>query len=86
MQLRHLLNELKDYEPPLDLLAKLAPTAPYRARVVREEEEAGVLGKLWKGKGRDNSTPADHRERALVRMLSGEEELANLSTPKARGL
>ncbi|KAK4688538.1 hypothetical protein P7C73_g1566, partial [Tremellales sp. Uapishka_1] len=75
MKLRHLLDTLETYEPPLDLLEKLSPSAPTRARrAVRQDG-----GKWWKGKVNKGG---DEREMQLVRVLSGEEELANLNTPK----
>lgn len=56
------------------------PSAPFRIR------EAASSGSWWKGKGR--ASDADLLEaygaqgRELVRVLSGEEELSALSTPK----
>jgi hypothetical protein len=45
------------------------------------------MSRLWKGKGKaeseeDYTVRGDGRE--LVKVLSGEEELANLTTPKVR--
>ena len=74
-----LLDELAEYSPPLDLLAKLTPSAPMRARAVRQAEGSG----WFKGKDKaDGLRGAGEREKGLVRVLSGEEELANLTTPK----
>lgn len=93
IQLRSLLLELKDYSPPLDLVRQLSPDAPYLARKARKEgllksktwwqglkEKASTLATTDKGKevGRDQGW----REKSLVRVLSGEEELAELQTPK----
>ncbi|WVQ79180.1 hypothetical protein IAT38_001276 [Cryptococcus sp. DSM 104549] len=81
MKLRQLLKTLEDYTPPLELLARLSPSAPFIAQQNRQQ------GGWWKGKsksaeflgidGRDGDA-----ERRLVKVLSGEEELANLKTPK----
>lgn len=79
-QLRHLLETLEDYTPPLDLLAKLTPSAPYRARQIREE--AGGKKGWWKGKGKEDADLFGDAGKELVKVLSGEEELANLKTPK----
>ncbi|WVR08057.1 hypothetical protein IAU60_005103 [Kwoniella sp. DSM 27419] len=81
MKLRHLLDSLEDYSPPLDLVAKLTPSAPYIAQqIVRKagwlkgKEKAGeFLGIEWSG---------SEEEKRLVRVLSGEEELASLQTPQ----
>ena len=78
-QLRHLLQELEDYEPPLDLVALLTPTAPLRVRDMQQDDGDRSW---WKGKGRARNVGDRERERALVRVLSGEEELATLPTPK----
>ena len=85
MQLRKLLEELQDYSPPLDLLAKLSPDAPLLAREALKAEKAGKGSSWWKsisGNGK-TETPTE-RERALVKVLSGEEELEALTTPKVR--
>lgn len=88
LQLRKLLEELQDYTPPLDLLAKLSPDAPLLAREAIKAEREGRGASWWKGlKGTNGSsestgkTPTE-RERALVKVLSGEEELEALTTPK----
>ncbi|KAJ9116379.1 hypothetical protein QFC22_004820 [Naganishia vaughanmartiniae] len=83
MQLRKLLEELEDYSPPLDLLAKLSPDAPLLAREAMKAQRAGKGASWWKsisGNGK-TETPSE-RERALVKVLSGEEELEALTTPK----
>jgi protein AFG1 len=79
-QLRHLLEELSDYQPPLDLLAKL-PSSPFsqsrrRARwwTERKGKEKEWLSALRSVEGEDG--------RELVRVLTGEEELEGLTTPK----
>ncbi len=82
-QLRKLLEELQDYTPPLDLLAKLSPDAPLIARAARKENSSWWRS-LSKSKRKDENAgmgPGD-RERALIRVLSGDEELAELTTPK----
>ncbi|KAL7425111.1 hypothetical protein Q5752_000799 [Cryptotrichosporon argae] len=68
MKLRHVLASLSDYAPPTDLLARLPATAPQMARA-------------WWGRRRLGLEPGE-RERALVRVLSGAEEMAALDTPK----
>lgn len=85
-QLRKLLEELKTYTPPLDLLAKLSPDAPLLAREALKAEKEGRGASWWKGltgtaNGKEGQGPTE-RERALVRVLSGEEELEALTTPK----
>ncbi|GMK55042.1 hypothetical protein CspeluHIS016_0200980 [Cutaneotrichosporon spelunceum] len=77
MRLRHLYNELQDYAPPLELLAKLGPAPPrkleqswFRTKVRRARQAASI--------GLGNSA----EEHALVKVLSGEEEIALLTTPK----
>ena len=79
---------MQDYTPPLDLLAKLSPDAPLLAREAIKAEREGRGASWWKGlTGNTNSndssgkTPTE-RERALVKVLSGEEELEALTTPK----
>ncbi|KAK8849679.1 hypothetical protein IAR55_005014 [Kwoniella newhampshirensis] len=80
MKLRHLLETLEGYTPPMDLLARLTPSAPFLAQQTREPG-------WWKG---SRKAASEHlglgkdgaEERKLVRVLSGEEELANLTTPK----
>ena len=79
-QLRHLLEELSDYEPPLELLAKL-PSSPFsqsrqRARwwSERKGKEKEWLSALRSSERQDG--------RALVKVLTGEEELEGLTTPK----
>jgi protein AFG1 len=81
MQLRHLLSTLRDYSPPIELLSKLAPSAPFRVRQVSAQSSSSSW---WKGKGRATSSEFGEGDqgRELVRVLSGEEELANLKTPK----
>lgn len=74
------METLEDYTPPLDLLAKLTPSAPYRARQIREE--AGGKKGWWKGKGKEDADLFGDAGKELVKVLSGEEELANLKTPK----
>ena len=69
-QLRTLLEELRDYTPPLDLLRKLNPRHIAPA--------AGKDGSWWKGKGK--ALPED--EMSLIRVLNGQEEIAALQTPK----
>ena len=64
LQLRHLLETLSEYEPPLELLARLQPQPRQHSS-------------WWKGKGKADESGLD-----LVKILSGEEELANLDTPK----
>lgn len=87
LQLRKLLEELKDYTPPLDLLAKLSPDAPLLAREAIKAEREGRGASWWKGltgssdASGGGKTPTE-RERALVKVLSGEEELEALTTPK----
>ncbi|WVQ74984.1 hypothetical protein IAR50_004592 [Cryptococcus sp. DSM 104548] len=80
MKLRHLLKALSSYSPPLELLAKLSPVAPFIAQQQNSRPSWWNL--------RDN-TPIglgidtkSEDEKGLVRVLSGEEELANLTTPK----
>jgi hypothetical protein len=83
MQLRKLLEELQDYSPPLDLLAKLSPDAPLLAREAMKAEKAGKGASWWKSmSGNGKAETASERERALVKVLSGEEELEALTTPK----
>nr|XP_031857709.1 uncharacterized protein CI109_006869 [Kwoniella shandongensis]KAA5524781.1 hypothetical protein CI109_006869 [Kwoniella shandongensis] len=80
MKLRHLLETLEDYSPPMELLEKLSPSAPFLA------QQTQVPG-WWKGSGKAASEHlglgGDGAEaRKLVKVLSGEEELANLTTPR----
>lgn len=89
LQLRKLLEELQDYTPPLDLLAKLSPDAPLLAREAMKAEKEGKGASWWKGltsndKGDAQGNGPTERERALVKVLSGEEELEALTTPKVR--
>lgn len=86
-QLRHLLNTLREYSPPLDLLAKLDSSAPAMAK--RAQLNARRKG-WWDSNGltkagaraRELFGGAGEVEEGLVRVLSGEEEIANLRTPK----
>ena len=80
-QLRKLYDELKDYTPPLDLLRRLSPDAPVLARRLRE---SASKDSWWNKMRKGNRAPEskDERERSLVRVLSGEEELAELDVPK----
>ena len=48
---------------------------------VRAQQQGGSW---WKGKGREGEMGDGEREKALVRVLSGQDELANLTTPKVR--
>ncbi|EIW71533.1 hypothetical protein TREMEDRAFT_67817 [Tremella mesenterica DSM 1558] len=71
MRLRHFFNDVKEYSPPLELLARL-PDFPLSTRhrwtgPSIDTTELGVMGE---------------KEKALVRVLSGEEELEALQTPK----
>jgi len=73
---------LQDYSPPLDLLAKLDSTAPALAK------RAQLLAKnkgWWDAKGKAKMREllgGKEMEQGLVKVLSGEEEIANLTTPK----
>ena len=74
------MDELADYEPPLDLLTKL-PSSPF--------SQSRRRAKWWsdrKGKEKEwlSSLRGDREEkgRELVRVISGEEELEGLNTPK----
>jgi hypothetical protein len=83
-QLRKLLEELQDYSPPLDLLAKLSPDAPLLARAAKKTSSSWWQSmRSAKKDGTNDGEPGD-REKALIRVLSGEEELAELTTPKVR--
>nr|KIR46773.1 AFG1-family ATPase [Cryptococcus bacillisporus CA1280] len=80
MKLRHLLDTLSDYSPPLELVAKLNPSAPY---IAQQKEQTS----WWKGSKRTGEHLGfggtnGQVEKRLVKVLSGEEELANLKTPK----
>jgi hypothetical protein len=77
--LKKLLVTLEGYEPPLELMDKLLPkTAPNLNSEV-------YTGTSWfKGKGKQLVAGSDERQRDLVRVLTGEEELAALQTPKVR--
>lgn len=91
-QLRKLYDELKDYTPPLDLLRRLSPDAPALARRLRNSKQSwwNKTLSMAKSEGSSGQTEAttllEDRERALVRVLSGEEELAELNVPKASQL
>ncbi|BEJ16556.1 hypothetical protein CspHIS471_0511610 [Cutaneotrichosporon sp. HIS471] len=77
MRLRHLYNDLYDYSPPLELLAKLGSTPPRKLEQswfwtnARRSRQAASIGL--------GNSEAEH---ALVKVLSGEEEIALLTTPK----
>ncbi|TYJ52950.1 hypothetical protein B9479_006419 [Cryptococcus floricola] len=80
MKLRHLLKTLGSYSPPLELLAKLSPVAPFIAQQQKPRPFWWNLrDKSPSGLGIDTNS---EDEKGLVRVLSGEEELANLTTPK----
>lgn len=79
IQLKKLLVTLEDYQPPLELMDKLLPKAPPSL------DSSLSTGTSWfKGKGKQLVAGSDERERQLVRVLTGEEELAALQTPKVR--
>ncbi|OCF33532.1 AFG1-family ATPase [Kwoniella heveanensis BCC8398] len=81
MKLRHLLDSLEDYSPPIDLVAKLTPSAPFIAQdIVRKSGWTRSKGKAGEYLGIELGNTEE--ERQLVKVLSGEEELANLTTPK----
>ncbi|WVF68274.1 hypothetical protein IAT40_003039 [Kwoniella sp. CBS 6097] len=81
MKLRHLLDSLEDYSPPIDLVAKLTPSAPFIAQdIVRKS--AWKKSKEKAGEYLGVELGNTEEERKLVKVLSGEEELANLTTPK----
>lgn len=75
-QLRHMFDELEDYSPPLDLLENLTSSAPAAAR------RASLGGTKWWESRSGGSFGSGDAEKSLVRVLSGQEEIANLSTPK----
>ncbi|ORX37709.1 AFG1-like ATPase-domain-containing protein [Kockovaella imperatae] len=74
VKLKHLLEELRDYAPPVSLLAKLDPARTISQRDISRSSSSS----WWKGKAR--ATEDD--ETSLVRILSGQEELEALRTPK----
>ncbi|WVO23098.1 uncharacterized protein IAS62_004443 [Cryptococcus decagattii] len=80
MKLRHLLDTLNDYSPPLELLAKLNPSAPYIAQ--QKEQTSWWKGSNGTGEHLGFGETNGEVEKRLVKVLSGEEELANLKTPK----
>ncbi|OWZ77983.1 AFG1-family ATPase [Cryptococcus neoformans Bt85] len=80
MKLRQLLNTLHDYSPPLELVAKLNPSAPYIAQ--QKEQTSCWKGNKGTGEHLGFSRTNGEVEKRLVKVLSGEEELANLKTPK----
>lgn len=57
----------------MELVAKLGPTPPQKPK-----------RSLWRGRGDHAEFGATEKERALVRVLTGEEEIAALTTPKVR--
>ncbi|EAL20923.1 hypothetical protein CNBE2840 [Cryptococcus deneoformans B-3501A] len=80
MKLRQLLDTLRDYSPPLELVAKLNPSAPYIAQ--QKEQTSWWKGNRNMGEHLGFSKTNGEVEKRLVKVLSGEEELANLKTPK----
>lgn len=56
----------------MELLAKLGPTPPRRKR----------KHSWWHGRGDHAEFASTDKERALVRVMTGEEEIAALQTPK----
>ncbi|KAE8542517.1 hypothetical protein D1P53_001296 [Cryptococcus gattii VGV] len=80
MKLRHLLDTLSDYSPPLELVAKLNPSAPYIAQ--QKEQTSWWKGSKGTGEHLGFGETNGEVEKRLVKVLSGEEELANLKTPK----
>jgi protein AFG1 len=89
--LRKLYETLSTYSPPLELIRRLSPDAPVLARRLRESANKGKGSSWWTSFKVSNSKDKDEvrgemseseRERALVRVLSGEEELAELDVPK----
>lgn len=66
-----MIKDLEEYEPPMELLAKLGPTPPRRPKRT-----------WWHGRGDHAEFGATEKERALVRVMTGEEEIAALTTPK----
>nr|XP_019043548.1 AFG1-family ATPase [Kwoniella bestiolae CBS 10118]OCF22478.1 AFG1-family ATPase [Kwoniella bestiolae CBS 10118] len=81
IKLRHLLESLEDYSPPIDLVAKLTPSAPFIAQDVNRKS-GWIKGKEKAGEYLGIEVDSGDEEKKLVRVLSGEEELANLETPK----
>lgn len=61
----------------MELLRKLSPDAPVLAKAARTSDSG-----WWKSITGTGSSSATPEEKALVRVLSGEEELAELDTPK----
>ncbi|TXT13692.1 hypothetical protein VHUM_01059 [Vanrija humicola] len=75
MKLRRLAAELASYEPPLDLVSKLGARPPLAASERAWYDRLPGL--------RERVLPDDgERGKALVRVLTGEEEIANLTTPR----
>ncbi|WWC65826.1 uncharacterized protein I303_108448 [Kwoniella dejecticola CBS 10117] len=81
IKLRNLLSTLEDYSPPIDLVARLTPSAPFIAQDVKRKS-SWLKGKEKAGEYLGIEVDSGHAERELVKVLSGEEELANLTTPK----
>ncbi|WWC73699.1 uncharacterized protein I206_107671 [Kwoniella pini CBS 10737] len=81
IKLRNLLATLEDYSPPIDLVARLTPSAPFVAQDVKRKS-SWIKGKEKAGEYLGIEVDSGEAERELVRVLSGEEELANLNTPK----
>ncbi|WWC92798.1 uncharacterized protein L201_007757 [Kwoniella dendrophila CBS 6074] len=81
MKLRQLLTTLEDYSPPIDLVARLTPSAPFIAQDV-QRKSSWIKGKEKAGEYLGIEIDSGDEERKLVKVLSGEEELANLTTPK----
>ncbi|OCF73208.1 AFG1-family ATPase [Kwoniella mangroviensis CBS 8886] len=81
MKLRQLLATLEDYSPPIDLVAKLTPSAPFIAQDVKRKS-SWLKGKEKAGEYLGIEVDSGDEEKKLVKVLSGEEELANLTTPK----
>lgn len=77
MQLKHLLETLEEYEPPIELLSRLNPSAPFRIH----QSSSG----WWKSnKARQDLEAFGDQGKELIKVLSGEEELSQLSSPKVR--
>ncbi|KAL1411127.1 hypothetical protein Q8F55_002077 [Vanrija albida] len=75
MKLRHLASTLAGYDPPLDLVSKLGTRPPQQASERTWYQRLPGVG--------ERVLPDDGaRGRALVRVLTGEEEIANLNTPR----
>lgn len=76
-----MLDELAEYEPPLELLSKL-PSSPFSQsrRRARWWSDRKGKEKEWLSSLRGFKEAEDGRE--LVRVLTGEEELEGLNTPK----